>query len=509
MNDSAAPVPLLGSERVIVTIALAAAAFMQALDSSIANVAIPTLSGDLGISATQGTWVITSFSVATAISVPLTGWLARRFGEVRLFCAAVLLFTLASWGCGLAKNITMLIFFRVLQGAVAGPMTPMSQTLLLSVYPPEKRGSALGLWSITALIAPIAGPMLGGWITDNFSWPWIFFINLPIGMLCAYVCWHSLRKRESKIIKAPIDAMGFALLIVGVGCLQIMLDQGRELDWFHSSEIVTLTIVGAIAVAALIIWELTSDHPIIDLHLFQDRNFTAGTLIASIAFLVYMGLVVIQPLWLQTQMGYTATWAGLVMAPTGTLAIVLMPLIGSNLHRLNVRYIVSFSFVVFAACCFWRANFNSSVNFGYILGPQWLQGVGTACLFVPITGLILSNMKPWQVASASGLSNFCRILGTSFGTSLATTLWDRRASLHHAQLTERISIYNPVFTQMQHGATQTNYAVVEAMLNQQAYMLSSVDLFWLCGWIFIGAIPLLLLAKPTRSSTKPTVVMIE
>ena len=503
LNQPAPLPPMQGSARVIATLALAAAAFMQALDASIANVAIPTLSGDLGVSSTQGTWVITSFAVSSAISVPLTGWLARRFGEVRLFCVAVLLFTLASWGCGLANNINMLVFFRALQGFVAGPMTPMSQTLLLSIYPPEKKGSALALWSITALVAPVTGPILGGWITDNFSWPWIFFINLPTGLLCAYVCWNQLRARETATVKIPIDTIGFALLIIGVGSLQIMLDQGRELDWFHSTTIVAFAITAAIALVALVIWELTADHPVVDLHLFANRNFATGTVIIIIGFLLFNGIMVILPLWLQTQMGYTAMKAGLVMAPTGVLAIALMPYIGKNLHRLDVRYIASFSFLIFALCAFWRANFNTSVDFDYILGPQWLQGIGTACLFVPLTSLVLSNIKPWQMASASGLSNFCRILGAGFGTSLTTTLWDRRASYHHAVLTEHIDAYNPMLAQMHtHALHPSNFALIEQSLNQQAYMLATNDLFWLYGWIFVAVIPLLWITKPAKPSAE-------
>ena len=506
--------PMQGSQRLLVTIALAAATFMQALDSSIANVAIPTISGDLGVSATQGTWVITSFAVSNAITVPLTGWLARRFGEIRLFVAAVLLFTLASWGCGLANSIEMLIGFRVLQGAVAGPMMPMSQTILLSIYPPEKKGTALALWSITALLAPIAGPLLGGWITDNISWPWIFFINLPIGVVCAYVCWNRLRARETKTVRLPIDTVGFVLLVVGVGALQIMLDQGRELDWFESNQIIALAAVAAVALIALLIWELTEKHPIVDLHLFSDRNFAVGTLVVSIAFLAYTGIIVILPLWLQTHMGYTASWAGLVMAPTGVLAIVLMPIIGRMLPHLNIRYIAGFALATFSICCFWRANFNAEVTFDYILGPQWLQGIGTACLFVPITALILSNMSPQQMASAAGLSSFFRILATSFGTSLTTTLWDHRASVHHATLSEHISIYNPVYTQNAaamatvHNTPQAGLAMIEQTLTQQAYMLSTVELFWIYGWIFLGAIPILWLTKTRKRSATATPVIV-
>ncbi len=501
--------PLVGKERVLISLALAAATFMQALDSSIANVAIPTISGDLGVSATQGTWVITSFTVSNAIALPLTGWLARRIGEVKLFVIAVALFTIASLGCGLATNIGMLIAFRVLQGVVAGPMTPMSQTLLLSIYPPEKKGLALALWSMTTLVGPICGPILGGVITDSLSWPWIFYINLPIGLLCTYVCWSRLHTRETKTVKQRIDGVGLALLVLGIGSLQLMLDQGRELDWFNSPEIIALAVVAAISLTALIIWELTEDQPIVDLHLFGSRNFAIGTMVSGIAFMGFFGLAVILPLWLQTQMGYTATWAGWVMAPTGVLAILLMPTIGRNVHRMDVRKIATFSFLVFAICSFWRANFNTDVTIAYVLGPQWLQGVATACLFVPMTSLILAGMRPDQIASAAGLSSFIRILSGSFGTSLTTTFWDRRAAIHHATLVEYISPYNTVFKQtigLLRNNTASAYAIIEQLITRQAYMLATVDIFWIFGWTSLCAIPLLWLARPTKNQLPAEVI---
>src|ERR1700674_3028979 len=494
--------PLVGGERALVTVALALATFMQVLDTSIANVAVPTLSGNLGVSSSQGTWVITSFAVSNAIAVPLTGWLARRFGEVRLFAIAILLFTVASWACGLSTSIGMLIFFRVVQGAVAGPMIPLSQSLLLAVYPPEKKGTALALWSMTTLVAPISGPILGGWITDNISWPWIFYINVPVGLLCAYITWDRLRSRETRTFKLPIDGVGLVLLVVGVGCLQVMLDKGKELDWFHDKLIVTLAVVSTIAIAALVIWELTEEHPIVDLQLFARRNFTAGAISISLGYMVFFGSVVILPLWLQTQLGYTSTWAGLATAPTGILAIVFSPWVGKNLTRFDGRYLASFSFAIFALCSFWRASFNTDASFGYIAMPQLIQGIATAFFFVPLVSITLSGLPPDRIASASGLSNFLRILAGSFGASLSTTLWDRRAAMHHSQLTEHISAYNRIAAQsidqlQQLGmAPGTAYATIERLITNQAYMLSTNDVFWLAGWIFLALIPLVWWAKP-------------
>lgn len=507
--------PMVGSSRMVVTAALAGAVFMQALDSSIANVAIPAISGDLGVSPTQGTWVITSFTVANAVAVPLTGWLARRFGEVRLFVLCVLMFTLASWGCGLSENISMLISCRVLQGAFAGPLIPLSQTLLLSVYPPDKKGSALAIWSMMVLVGPVLGPILGGWITDNVSWPWIFFINVPLGALCVAVTWRRMRARESQIVKLPIDAIGLSLLVVGVSSLQLMLDRGRELDWFNSTEIVVLGCVAVVALAAMIIWELGEKHPIVDLHLFRSRNFTMGTLVGALAFMLYFSSVLIVPLFLQTQLGYTATWAGWATAPTGVLSIMLMPFVGRYMYRIDARLFATVSCLVFAFCCFWRAaGFNSDVNFSYIAIPQFLQGMGTAFMFVPMTAVVLAGLPPERIASAAGLSSFVRMLASGFGASITTTYWDRRAAVHHATLVEHISVYNPTFTETFRGMRQgmaSTYAGVEQIISNQAYMLSTVELFWFAGWTFLALVPLVWLTRPLGASggARPAPVVVD
>ncbi|MBS0341704.1 MAG: DHA2 family efflux MFS transporter permease subunit, partial [Proteobacteria bacterium] len=320
--------PLEGAARLWGTVALSAATFMNVLDSSIANVSLPAIAGDLGVSATQGTWVITSFAVANAIAVPLTGFLTQRFGQVRLFMASILLFVISSWMCGLAPNMETLIAFRALQGFVAGPMIPMSQTLLLSSYPRAKAGLAMALWSMTTLVAPVMGPLLGGWITDNISWPWIFYINIPVGIAAALITWGIYRHRESAVRKVPIDAIGLALLVLWVGSLQLMLDKGKELDWFHSAQIVVLAVTAVVGFAFFLVWELTEKHPVVDLSLFKRRNFWTGAVATAIAYGLFFGNVVLLPLWLQQFMGYTATQAGMAMAPVGLLAIVLSPAVG-------------------------------------------------------------------------------------------------------------------------------------------------------------------------------------
>lgn len=275
--------PLQGRELVLGTLALSLATFMNVLDTSIANVSIPAIAGDMGVSPAQGTWVITSFAVANAIAVPLTGWLTQRFGQVRLFTMSVLLFVVASWLCGLAPNIELLIAFRVLQGLVAGPMIPLSQTLLLASYPPAKAGMAMAMWGMTVLVAPVAGPLLGGWITDNISWPWIFYINIPVGIFAAALTWSIYHKRDPGPRRVPLDVVGLLLLVLFVGTMQIMIDKGKELDWFESGEIIALTVVSVVSFLFFLAWELTDQHPIVELRLFARRNFLTGTLSLSVA----------------------------------------------------------------------------------------------------------------------------------------------------------------------------------------------------------------------------------
>src|SRR5882762_11126174 len=320
---------------------------MNVLDTSIANVSIPAIAGDMGVSPAQGTWVITSFAVANAISVPLTGWLTQRFGQVRLFTASVLLFVIASWLCGLAPNIESLIFFRVLQGLVAGPMIPLSQTLLLGSYPQSKAGSAMAMWAMTVLVAPVVGPLLGGWITDNTSWPWIFYINIPVGVLAAGVTWSIYRKRDPRPKQVPLDYVGLGLLVMWVGSLQIMIDKGKELDWFSSPQIITLAVVAVVGLLFFLAWELTESHPIVDLRLFAKRNFALATVALSLGYGLFFGNVVLMPLWLQQYMGYTAIQAGAIMAPVGVFAILLSPLVGKKVATVDPRRLVTIAFVVF------------------------------------------------------------------------------------------------------------------------------------------------------------------
>lgn len=501
--------PLQGGALAMLTLVLSLATFMLVLDSTIANVAIPTIAGDLGASSSQGTWVITSFGVANAISIPITGWLAKRFGEVRLFLIATLLFVLASWLCGIANSLEMLIVFRVLQGAVAGPIIPLSQSLLLNNYPPEKRGMALAFWSMTIVVAPICGPILGGWISDNIHWGWIFFINVPIGLAVVLISWKILEGRESKISHQPVNTVGLILLALGVGALQLMLDQGRELDWFNSTEIVVLTIIAAVGLITLIIWELTDDNPVVDVSLFKSRNFTVGCVSTSLAFLVYSGTVVLIPLLLQQVYNYTATWAGLAAAPVGLLPILLAPIIGKFGNKIDMRILITISFMVYALTFYWRAvTFEPEMTFMDVALPQFVQGLAVACFFMPLTTITLSGLPPEKMASASSLFNFLRTLAGSIGTSLTTFIWYNREAVHHTQLTEVINPYNPISQQFfqtmgSFGLSEEQTASYLArQITAQGFIIGANEIFLVSAITFISLVVLIWFAKPPFSSKR-------
>ena len=496
--------PLEGSARVWGTIALSTATFMNVLDTSIANVSLPAIAGDLGVSPNQGTWVITSFAVANAISVPLTGWLSQRIGQVKLFVGSVILFMIASVLCGLAPTMGMLIAFRAMQGFVAGPMIPLSQTLLLSSYPRAQAGMAMAMWAMTTLVAPVVGPLLGGWITDNISWPWIFYINIPVGIVAALATWGIYRKRESVTRKVPIDKVGLALLVIWIGAMQMMLDLGKEKDWFHSPVIVTLAVTAAVGFAFFLAWELTDDHPVVDLRLFARRNFWTGTLSTAIAYGVFFGSVVLLPLWLQQFMGYTATDAGMIMAPVGITAMLLSPIVGRTIAKADARKYVTFGFVVFSSVMWLRAGFSTQADVWTLMIPTIIQGVGMAFFFIPLSTITLSGLPPDRIAAASGLTNFARITAGAFGTSISTTLWESRASLHHAQLAESVNAGSPAAQSTIAGLQSSGFspeqvlAMINQMVNQQAFTMAAVDIFYASAVLFILLIPIVWLSHPQR-----------
>lgn len=505
-SPAATPAPLSGGALALLTVGLALGTFMEVLDTSIANVAVPTISGSLGVATSEGTWVISSYSVASAIAVPLTGWLARRVGEVRLFTLSVLAFTIASALCGLAVNFESLIAFRLLQGLVSGPMVPLSQTILMRSYPPAKRGLALGLWAMTVIVAPIFGPVMGGWITDNYTWPWIFYINLPIGVFSATCSYLLLRGRETKTTRQRIDAIGLALLVIGVSCLQMMLDLGKDRDWFNSTFIVSLALIAVVSLAFMLVWEATEKEPVIDLTLFRDRNFALGALIISFGFMAFFGSVVIFPLWLQTVMGYTPGKAGLATAPVGLLALVLSPLIGRNMHRLDLRMVASFAFCVFAGVSIWNSTFYLDVSFDTVILPRLVQGIGVACFFVPMTTITLSSVSDEHLASASGLSNFLRTLSGAIGTAASSTFWENDAIYHHARLAESVNVYAPSTIEYQRAlsqlgiAGQVSTAQINQVVTQQGFMMATNDFFYLSAMMFVALAGLVWITRPRKGT---------
>jgi DHA2 family multidrug resistance protein len=502
----AAHQPLEGSARAWGTIALSAATFMNVLDPSIANVSLPAIAGDLGVSPNQGTWVITSFAVANAIAVPLTGWLSQRFGQVRLFVASVILFVIASWLCGLAPNMTTLIAFRALQGFVAGPMIPLSQSLLLASYPRALAGLAMAMWAMTTLIAPVLGPLLGGWITDNISWPWIFYINIPVGIIAAFASWAIYHKRESITRKLPIDTVGLSLLVIWIGALQIMLDIGKEHDWFHSGLVIALAVVAVVGFVFFLIWELTDEHPVVDLRLFARRNFWAGTITTSVAYGLFFGNVVLLPLWLQQFMGYTATDAGMILAPVGLMAMLFSPYVGKSIGRVDPRRYATFAFLVFALVLWMRSNFNTQADFGTILVPTIIQGVAMAFFFIPLMTITMSGLTPDRMPAASGLTNFVRITAGAMGTSISTTLWESRAALHHAQLAETVHAGSPAaqaaLSNLAAAGLSPEQALsqINRLVDQQAFMLAANDIFWISALLFLALIPLVWLTHPQKAT---------
>jgi MFS transporter, DHA2 family, multidrug resistance protein len=506
--DSAQPAlpgeypPLHGGKLVLLTIAIATASFMEILDMTIVNVSVPSISGSLGVTTSEGTWAISSYMLAAAIMQPLSGWIARRFGEVRTFVTSILLFMLFSAVCGMATSLPMLVGARLVQGFVSGPMMSVAQATLLRNYPLEKRGMALGMWSMVIMLAPIFGPIIGGWITDNLSWPWLFYINLPVGAFSAITSWSILRRRESTIVKLPIDVVGLVLLIVGVGSLQFMLDNGNEKDWFSSPMIVAAAVSAVLALSFLIPWELTDKHPVVDLHLFAKRNFRVGTITLGLAFFAFSGVNIVFPLWLQTTVGYTATWAGLAVAPVGLLGLIVAPIVGRNMMKLNLRLAASFAFCVFGISVFWTATLNESASYFQFATPRFLQGLGMAFFFLPLNQILMSGVTSNELASASGVSNFVRTMAGSFSTAITVWVWNRRSDYHHSVLTEHINNAAHSWSQYQaqlnsHGISGTNAAeFVNQVITTQASTLGVNDVFFMLGLMYIMLIPTVWFAKP-------------
>ena len=512
MAEAAAPVPaalpageyppLRGMSLVLLTIAIGVSSFMEILDMTIVNVSLPAIAGSLGVSPTESTWAISSYMLAAAVVQPLAGWIGRRYGEVRTFVVSNLLFIVFSAICGLATTMPMLIVARLMQGIVSGPMMSVAQALLLRNFPPHLRGLALGLWAMVVIIAPIAGPVLGGWITDNYSWPWLFYINVPTGLAAAGISWYLLRNRESHRVKVPVDIVGLLLLVIGVGALQYLLDNGNQQDWFESHEIVIAAVIAVVSISFLIPWELRDAHPIVDLHLFTRRNFLVGTLTIAVAYFAFTGVNIIFPLWLQTTLGYTATWAGLAMAPVGIVALVLAPVLGRNLGRINLRLAPTLAFIILGFCLFWFARQTDAASFGQLALPRFLMGFGLSLFFLPLNQIIMAGVSQAELASAAGLSNFVRTLSGSIATAACVFLWNERSEYHYARLVENVTPDSTGWMDYQarlaeQGITGDHaLAVTAQVLNTQAGTLGANDVFYMIAFLFTALIPVVWLARP-------------
>jgi DHA2 family multidrug resistance protein len=496
--------PLKGLALAVTAFALAMGTFTQVLDTTIANVSLPTIAGDLGASTDQSTWIITSFVVANGIGVPITGWLMNRYGVVKIFALSMLGFTIASLFCGIAWSLESLIFFRTLQGALSGPIIPGSQALMLSIFPREKRTTALAIWSVTTLVAPICGPILGGYISDSWHWGWIFLINVPVGLMVTALCWGGLQDRETATRKLPIDMVGLCLLTVWAGALQVMLDTGKNADWFESTQIIVLALIALVGFGAFLLWELTEEHPIVDLSLFRNRNFTLGTIVFCLGNGVFLANMLLIPLWLQTQLGYTATWAGLVSAPTGAIAVLVTPLAARLMSRFDARWIATVAFAASALSYFMRASLTADASFMAIALPLMVQGISSGSFFIATVSILLDGVPPDRIPSASGLSNFARIIAAGFSVSLVTTFWDRREAVHQSHMADLMSGYTPALNNlllsmhdMGLSELSAKAAVARGMVGQ-AYLLASVDIFTVSAWLCLVAIAIVWLCRKAQ-----------
>ena len=488
---------LSGSRMWIAGAVLALSNFMVVLDTSIANVSVPHIAGSLAISPDQGTWVITSYSVAEAICVPLTGWLAARFGTVRTYLVAMTGFCLFSILCGSSPTLGALVAARVGQGICGGPIMPLTQTLLLRVFPSSKRGPAMGLWAMTTVVAPIAGPVLGGTISDNWSWHWIFFINIPIAIVCVVGSYLMVSRCETEKVKARIDRWGMALLVLWVGALQIMLDLGRDRDWFHSTFIVSLAAIAFVGFIAFVIWELTEEQPAVDLRVFRHRGFSASVIALALTYGTFFAAVVVTPQWLQGAMGYTAQWSGYVTAWQGLLAVVFSVIVGKLTGKLDPRALVSFGMTWMAASIFVRSNWTSGTDYWSLALPHLATGLGMPFFFVPLTILSLGSVLPKETASAAGLSSFMRTLSGAVGTSIATTLWANGAIRVHAEVVGSVnqppglvqSLEGSGFSAAQVRQLTENLLTQESLIVSLDHMFEIATALMLLSAVLIWAVP--------------------
>lgn len=497
--------PLSGAALFFGALCLAMANFLAILDTTIANVSVSSIAGSLGTSTSQGTYVITSYAVAEAISVPLTGWLASRFGSIRVFVTCFILFGVFSLFCGLATNMTALVAFRVLLGFAGGPLMPLSQTLMIRIFPKDKSHAAIGIWSMTTLVAPIMGPILGGTLCDEFSWPYIFFCKVPFALVAGYACWMLLKRFETKTEKSAIDMVGLVLLVVWVAALQLMLDEGKDHDWFESGRIVTLAVVAAIGFVAFLIWELTESRPVVDLRVFRHRGFTTSMLTLSLGFGAFFAISVITPLWLQIYMGYTATISGYATATMGILAVFLAPLIANLSSKFDPRPFVFVGVLWLGIWTFVRADASLDMTFAQVSWPMFFQGVGMPLFFVPLTAIALGCVNFSEMESAAGLMNFIRTLSGAFATSMINTSWERETRYVHSELSGLTDQHGVATQAMQSSGMSLDQvrSAVDWMVQKQSVMVATNQLFIVIAAIFIVAACIIWLAPKPKHAVDP------
>lgn len=501
--DHKEPAALQGGMLLVGAIVLALANFLAVLNMTIANVTQPNMAGALGAGTSQGTLIITAYAVTEAITVLLSGWLSARFGAVRVFSLSVVTFGVASLLCGLSTSLSMLLAMRVLQGMAGGPLLALSQTLLLRIFPKEKSMQAMGIWAMTTLLAPVVGPVLGGWICDNWSWPWVYFINVPMALVFGAIAWGLLKRYEEPLVKNPVDKIGFLLLVIWVAALQIMLDEGKDLDWFTSEEIRILAIVAVIGFLAFLIWELTEKHPIVDLRVFRHRGFSASMFVLALAFGAFFGINVLTPLWLQYNMGYTTTWAGIVVAWGGVLSVVFSPIAANLANRFDARWLIFIGCFWLGGDTLWRAVANPDMDYWTIVIPLFFMGVGMPMYYVPLTGLAMGSVNEQETASAAGLMNFIRTISGAFATSLVTTFWQDGRYTAHDQLASVVDSTGQLATQIADAPAlvgQSTREMFDNMVTGQSMMLATNDLMIVIAIVFfISAFAIALAPKANRA----------
>lgn len=491
---------LTGGKLMLAAFVLALANFMVVLDMTIANVSVPHITGSLAVSSSQGTWVITSYAVAEAICVPLTGWLAGRFGSVRLFGVCLLGFIIFSILCGISTSLEMLVFCRIGQGLFGGPIMPLSQTLLLRIFPPEKQSQAMGMWAMTTVVGPILGPILGGTISDNLSWHWIFFINIPVGLFCGLAALKLLKPAETETNALKIDKGGLFLLILWIGALQLMLDLGHEHDWFSSSFISTLAVLAIVGLIIFTIWELTERHPIVDIRIFRYRGFTFAVLSLAFAFGAFFSSIVLIPQWVQINLGYTATWAGYLTATMGFGSLLMSPIVAKMATKYDQRILASFGLTLLAVVTLMRAFWTTDADFMALAWPQILQGFAVPFFFIPLSNMALASVQPQEMASAAGLMNFLRTMAGAIGASIAVTIWDDHSKVARSELVGKLNVEETQNTLMAQGmSSDSALGYISSLVDKEALTLSANHLFLILAMVFVFAALIVWLAPRPKA----------